>query len=119
MVVVIAGAFVSEVSLHGKVVVALEASQASRDGVEVSSSRSLHGLGFTSLRVESLGIRRLAQPSLHSGGRTWGFPDQCLSSLPPTWYPHILDTFHFLSTETILQSPYHDHLFVYVDALKG
>ena len=67
-VVVVAKSLVSEVSLHGKVVVALKASQAVKDGVEVDSSRSLHGLGFTSLRVESLGVKRSSQPSLHLSG---------------------------------------------------
>ena len=98
--------------------VALKASQAFKDGVEAGSSRSLYGLGFTSLRVEFLEVRRLARPSFHSDGRYWGFP---------TWYPHIADTFHLFFSyklrkleelKTVLQSPYHDHLFVYVDMLK-
>ena len=60
---------VSKASLPSKVVVALGASQASKHDVGVDSSRWPHGLSFTSLRVESLGVRRLAQPSLQWGGR--------------------------------------------------
>ena len=47
---------VSEASLLGKVGVALEA----KDGVEVGSSISPHDLGFTFLKVKSLGVKRLA-----------------------------------------------------------
>ena len=65
--------------LPGKVVVTLEAFQASMDDVKVGSSRCPHGLDLTSLRVESLGVKRLAKPSLHSSGRSWGLLDLCLS----------------------------------------
>ena len=77
--------------------------------------------------MESLGVKRLAKPFLHSGGCSWGLPDLCLSSLPAKWYPHISEMFKVPSsyklralkdTKTVSQSPYHDHLFVYVDALK-
>ena len=51
---------ISKALLPGKVMVALEASQAFKNDVEVNSYRFPHGLGFTSLRVESLGVRRLA-----------------------------------------------------------
>ena len=61
---------VSEALSSSKVVVALKASQASKDGVEVDSFRSFHGFSYTFLRVESLEVRRLAQPSFHSGGHS-------------------------------------------------
>ena len=50
--------------------VALKVSQASMDGAKVGSSRCPNGLGFTTLRVESLGTMLLARPSLLSGGRS-------------------------------------------------
>ena len=55
---------VGEISLSDKVVIALEAFQASMNGVEVSSSRCPHGLGYTTLRVDFLGTKHLARPSL-------------------------------------------------------
>ena len=51
---------ISETPLSDRIVVALEASQAFMDGAEVGSSKYPHGLDFTTLRVESLGVRRLA-----------------------------------------------------------
>ena len=57
-----------------------------------------------------------------------GLSDLCLSSLPPKWYPHISKTFHLPTLckirerekmKTISQSPYHNHLFVYVNAFKA
>ena len=65
--------------------IALEASQAFMDGAKVSFSRCphgsgftalrvssgcLHGLGFAILRMKSLGVKRLAKPSLLLGGRS-------------------------------------------------
>ena len=40
--------------------IALVAPQASQGNVGAGSSRNSYGLGYTSLRVESLGVRRLA-----------------------------------------------------------
>ena len=111
-----------------EVVIALEASQVSMDGVEVGFSKCPHGLTFTTLRVESLGTKSLARPSLLSGGRSWGLFDLYFSFISPRWYPHISESFKLpfsyelrvpKDIETILQSPYHDPLFVYVDALKA
>ena len=102
---------VSKASLLGKVVVALGASQASEDDVGVDSSKCPHSLGFTFLRMEFLRIRRLAQPSFQSGGRSWGLLDLCLSSLPPRWYPHVSKTFWLPSSYKLREL---DHLFVYV-----
>ena len=108
---------ISEAPLLDKVVVALEALQTSITGIEVCSSRCPHGLGFATLRVESLGIRRLAKLFFLLGGRSWGLPD-----------PYRLETFSLPSSyqlkapkdmKTVSQNPYHDHLFVYVDALKA
>ena len=61
---------ISEAPLLDKVVVALEAPQTSITGIEVCSSRCPHGLGFATLRVESLGIRRLAKLFFLLGGRS-------------------------------------------------
>ena len=108
---------ISETPLSNRIMVAVEASM---DGAEVGSSRCPHGLGFTTLRVESLRVRRLAKPSLHSGGHFWGLPDIYLSLFPLRWLPHISETFKLPSsyklrapkdTETVSQSPYYDHLF--------
>ena len=109
---------ISEAPLSNRALVSLDASQAFMDGVWVGFSRCPHGLCYTSLRVESLGVRRLARPSLHLGGRSWGFPNLCLSSLPPKLYPHISESFQLPSsyklkatkdTKTVSQSPHHDH----------
>ena len=62
----------SEILLSDKIVIALEASQASMDGAKVGSSRCLHGLGFTTLRLGSLRAKSLARPSLLLEGRSWG-----------------------------------------------
>ena len=113
--------------MSNRIIVSFEASQASMDGVEVVSSRCFYGHGFTTLRVESLRVRRLAKRSLLFGGRSWGLPDICLSLLPSRWYPYISKTFNLPPSyqhgvhedmESILQSPYHDHLIVYVDTLE-
>ena len=53
-----------ETHLPDKVVVALEASQASMDSAKVSFFRCPHGLSFTTLRVEFLGTKHLARPFL-------------------------------------------------------
>ena len=58
---------VSDASSFDNVVFALMASQASKDNVGVGLSKSFHGLNYTSLKVESLGVKRLAQPSFYFG----------------------------------------------------
>ena len=58
-----------ETPLSDRIMVALEAFQASIGGVEVGFSRCSHGLGFITLRVESSRVRRVTKLSLHSGGR--------------------------------------------------
>ena len=84
---------ISETSLSYKILIALEASQASMDGAKVGSSRCPHDLGFTTLRVKSLGDMSLARPSLLLRGRSWGRPDLYLSPIPLRLYPHISETF--------------------------
>ena len=68
---------ISETPLLDRIVVALEASQASMDGAAISSFRCPHSLSFTTLRVESLRVKRLAKPFFHTGGYSWGLFNIC------------------------------------------
>ena len=89
---------VNETLLLDTIIIALKAFQTFIEGLGVGSSRCPNRLGYATLRVESLRPKSLARPSILSKGHSWGLLNLCLSSIPPQWYPHISETFTFLSS---------------------